>query len=419
MLPLFKEYISFLNEKTNNKLDFLKEGYYWYDNSIIKAYDIFGAVNKIARIKIDDDLNLDVNIYSNQILLLESWNETASRHSDRLSKLETESLNLIKKYKSEFSDRRLAILSSGGKDSSVVSHITRKHNSDVEIIFNNTSLDCADTYLHIQKEKNLKIINPKEGFYQWRDRLNFIPTRFARACCNIFKESSMVEALDSSSKYLFCMGMRNEESSTRKDYKDKWKNEKWSNMEWDAILPIRKWTELDVWLYILKEGISINPKYKKGYSRVGCAISCPFYSKSTWILDKYWYPKMKERWDKILIEDFRKNNKDLIMNCTEKEYLTCWNGGPLRDTPTDEVISQFASRNGLDYNIAKKYFGHKCSECNKPIKHKDTIAMNLKFNGRNATTMFCKKHLIEALNIDNSQWDYMCNTFKGQGCELF
>ena len=158
---------------------------------------------------------------------------------------------------------------SGGKDSTVTTHLVRQCVKDPEIIFNNTSLDCADTYLHIKKENNLTIINPKEGFYHWRKRRNFIPTRFARACCSIFKEGAMVDYLPEDSKYLFFMGMRNQESLKRSSYGDEWRNFKWGNREWDGILPIRKWSDLDIWLYILKNNIDINSKYKKGYSRVG------------------------------------------------------------------------------------------------------------------------------------------------------
>ena len=70
----------------------------------------------------------------------------------------------------------------------------------------------------------------------------------------------MVDALDKEDKYLFFMGMRNQESNKRKDYLDEWKNDKWKDLEWDAILPVRKWSETDIWLYILKEGISILKK---------------------------------------------------------------------------------------------------------------------------------------------------------------
>ena len=418
MLPIFKEYIGFLKEK-NKELSFLKEGVYWYDRSIIKAFDNNGNLVKIVRLKIDDNLNLEIKKYKNKDIELETWKDTINRNLNHLNQIEENSKKIINRYILNYQDREIAILSSGGKDSTVTSYLVKQCVKDPKIIFNNTSLDCVDTYKHIKKENNLTIINPKEGFYQWRKRLNFIPTRFARACCSIFKEGAMVDYLNKDNKYLFFMGMRNQESAKRSNYGDEWKNEKWGEREWNAILPIRTWSELDVWLYILKNNIDVNPKYKKGYSRVGCAIACPYYSKSTWILDEYWYPKMYDRWHKILTEDFTKNNKDIIMNCTEKEYHMCWNGGRLRDEPTDEVINQFAERNNLDISVAKNYFNHNCKECNKKIKDKNVLAMNMKFNGRNTEDMYCKKHLKEKLNLTEEDWSNYVKQFKNQGCELF
>lgn len=417
MLPIFDEYIKFLNNNTD-ELKFLKEGYYWYDKSIIKAFDVNGNLNKIARIYYTDDLKVNVKHYNYKDIQLESWEDTIKRHEEELIKLENNSKELILNSLQNYPDRIISVLSSGGKDSSVTTHLVRSVYPEVKIIFNNTSLDCADTYLHIKKEDNLTIINPKEGFYQWRKRLNFIPTRFARACCNIFKEGAMVNYLSKDDKYLFFMGMRNQESSKRSNYGDEWKNHKWESKDWDAILPIRKWSELQIWLYILKNNIDINPKYKKGYSRVGCAIACPYYTKSTWVLDRYWYPKAYDRWQEILKNDFVNNNKDLIMNCTEEEYMTCWNGGILRNEVTQEVINGFANRNELDVNVAINYFGHKCKECDKKIKHKEVIGMNMKFGGRNISDMYCKKHLKDKLKLDEEQWNCYVETFKQQGCEL-
>lgn len=418
MLPIFNDYISFLKDKSP-ELEFLQEGYYWYDKSIIKAFDSNGDTVKIARLKIDDDLNMTVKHYNEKYTSLENWRQTVNRHKDELYKLEQESKKLIMDSIHKYGDRNLAVLSSGGKDSSVTTFLVRSCTPNPEIIFNNTSLDCADTYLHIKKESNLTIINPQKGFYQWRKEINFVPTRFARACCSIFKEGAMVDYLPEDSKYLFFMGMRNQESAKRSEYGDEWKNNKWGDRNWNAILPIRKWTELQIWLYILQNDIEINPKYKKGYSRVGCAVACPYYSKSTWVLDKYWYPKAYDRWQNILRDDFRSNNKDLIMNCTEEEYLTCWNGGVLRDEPTEEVVNGFANRSNLDVNVAKNYFSHKCEECGRKIKDKEVIAMNMKFAGRNVTTMHCKKHLKQKLGITDEDWNNYIEQFKDQGCELF
>lgn len=418
MLPIFNDYIEFLN-RNNGELNFLKEGYYWYDKSIIKAFDINGDIVKIARLMIDDKLNITVKFYKDTNYKLESWNNTIERYKEELYELEKESRELIMDSMHKYHGRNIAVLSSGGKDSSVTSFLVRTCINDPKIIFNNTSLDCADTYLHIKKESNLAIINPKEGFYQWRKRLNFIPTRFARACCSIFKEGAMVDCLPKDSKYLFFMGMRNQESSTRSSYGDEWKNKSWGNREWDAVLPIRKWSELQIWLYIFRNNIEVNPKYKKGYSRVGCSIACPYYTKSTWVLDKYWYPKAHQRWQNILRDDFRSNNKDIIMNCTEEEYLTCWNGGSLRKEPTEEVICEFADRNNLNLTVAKNYFNHSCCDCNKKIKDKNTIGMNMKFSGRDINKLYCKKHLKEKLNLNNEEWNDYIEQFQKEGCELF
>ena len=61
------------------------------------------------------------------------------------------------------------------------------------------------------------------------------------------------------------------------------------------------------------------------------AVACPYYTKSTWVLDKYWYPELYNRWHDILEKDFIDNKKSPIMNCSLKEYHYNWNGGVVRD----------------------------------------------------------------------------------------
>lgn len=318
-------------------------------------------------------------------------------------------------------DLNLLSLQVGGKDSSVTLYLTRKVFPDAKGVFNNTSLDCADTYKHIGTWDNILTINPDEGFYQWRKRNNFVGNRMARACCDIFKEGAMVDKYDNDKKTLFFMGMRNDESNTRSSYTDEWHNSKW-NDNWMGILPIREWTELDIWLYILWRDIPVNPKYKKGYARVGCAIACPYYTKSTWVLDEYWYPNMRRRWMNIIENDFIKNNKWLIMNCTLKEYCTCWNGGAYRTEPTIETIQEFADYHNISFDVAETFFGHTCCKCNskkpKKIKDKDTLSMNMKFIGREGKYL-CKKHLKEYLDIDDTKWNEYIEGFRSQGCKLF
>lgn len=420
MNPVYGEYIKFLKDNGLKEYE-LKEGYYWYDKSIIKAFDKEGNIYKILRICIDDNLNITFKRYENKKFEIASWLEIAEINKERIDKQEKYSLKLIKEsYRiyNHYSKRKVATLTSSGKDSTLTAHLVKKAIGEDFLIFNNTSLDCADTYLYIKQLDNVQIINPKEGFYQWRDRLNFIPTRFARACCSIFKEGAMVEVLDEKDEYLFFMGMRNQESSTRSNYIDTWKNEKWGNRKWNAILPIRKWSELDVWLYIIREGIDINPKYKKGYSRCGCAICCAYATKTTWVLDKYWYSLAYERWHNILDKDFIENKKAPIMNCSNKEYHIYWNGGSVRDEATEDIIKEFAEQQNLDIEIAKKYFDKKCMCCDKKLK-KDDIALSMKYYGRYIEKFKCINCLAKDLGVKTKDLKEKIKDFKNQGCDLF
>ena len=437
MNPVFKEYAQMLKEKTGLSL---QEGYFWIDNQIVKCFDKEGNVHKLYRIKVEDDLSMSYtkpksgysNLIDNTIVYkgkeseLASWEDVININKEHLNTIEEESLNVITSISNKNNDKQPVTLTSGGKDSSVVMHLVRQVHPESKAFFNNTTLDCADTYKHVKELYNIETITPKEGFYQWRKRLEFVPTRFARACCTIFKEGAMVEKLNKEDKYLFFLGMRNEESSTRSGYTEEWNNEKWPDT-WKGCLPIRKWSELDVWLYIMYRNIPINEKYKKGYSRVGCACACPYYTKSTWVLDEYWYPTMRKRWVEILKDDFIRNNKWIIMNCTLDEYVQkAWNGGTYRDKATEEVIQEYSEYNNLDPSIARKYFDRTCmngcsNKKGNPIKIKDktTLAFNMKMFGRQIEKFMCKKCLMKEMNWDEEKWNEEAQRFKQQGCDLF
>ena len=217
------------------------------------------------------------------------------------------------------------------------------------------------------------------------------------------------------------MGVRNDESAKRADREDISHNPKWGDKQWYGCLPIRKWSELDVWLYIFKYDIETNSKYRKGYHRAGCAIACPYTTKYTWALDKYWYPKLRTRWETILREDFTPDMRWAKLNCTIDEYvLNGWNGGLYRPEPTEEVINEFMEFKGIsNRNVALQYFNKTCCECGKNVRQNDVLAMNLKMNGRNTNKIYCKKCLMKELGMSKEEWDNNVADFKAQGCVLF
>lgn len=429
MNPIFKEYCKFLKDTVNLELE---EGYYWLDNQIIKVFDKQGNIHKLYRIVVKDDLSISYKIPNSYDTIIKfdlaSWDDVIELHKNHLEELEAESKKLIVEKMDKFDGYIPLVPVSMGKDSMVTCHLVRNIYPETKAIFNNTTLDCADTYLMAKNFPNCEIMTPKQGFYQYIKEARMIPTRFSRFCCRIFKVGEMVKQLDHNIRYLMFMGMRNEESNTRSGYGDEWINEaEWGDTEWQGILPIRMWSELDVWLYALWRKIEINPKYKKGYSRQGCSISCPYYNKSTWVLDKYWYPTMRKRWEDILRQDFVSNSKWLVLNCTVSEYINqAWNGGVFREDPTEEVIKEYSAYTGIDGNVALQYFNKYCANgCKsksgkiKKIKEKDVIGMNLKYHGRNINKFYCKKCLMKIYGWDDDKWVDEVNKFKQQGCTLF
>lgn len=428
MNPIYNEYLTFLRDTTKQPLEDLKEGYFWLDKSIIKGFDKQGNEHKFYRVKIENSLErLDctkLKSYDNiSDVDLASWQDLIELQKEHLTQLETDSLELIKEKTEKFNTYTSIIPVSMGKDSMLTCHLVRKLYPETKAIFNNTSLDCADTYRMVKRFPDCEIMNPKEGFYQWQKRVNWIPSRIRRGCCQIFKTGEMVKQLDNNKPYLLFMGMRNQESNTRSGYGDEIVNPEWGKTCWQGILPIRKWSELDIWLYTLWRNIEVNPKYKKGYSRVGCAVACPFYTKSVWVLDRYWYPIMRKRWEDILTDYFISNKMWISMNCTLDEYINqAWNGGAFRAEPTKEVIEEFARYNGLDVGdtkVARQYFNKYCDECKKRIKDKTTLAMNMKFHGRDVSKFLCKKCFKKLYEMDDDKWNKYVESFKRDGCALF
>lgn len=363
----------------------------------------------------------------------ETWKETIERNRDRLQQLENNSIEMLRSN-CLLSGRRIINTNSTGKDSMVVTHLAQKAGLEFETYFNVTTLDVGESN-RMAKRNGFKHILPDPkygGFYKYIQRYDgggnqMIQSRLNRFCCEYFKEKPTIEYFSDDEKLIFLFGIRNQESNQRSAYEDITKNPQWGDRDWIGVLPIRQWSEFDVWLYILDEDIEINDKYKYGYSRVGCGIACPYYTKYTWVLDKYWYPYLFNRWRNILKNDFINNNKWLIMNCTIEEYVTkAWTGGVYRQEPIEEVIQEYAVYSGLDLDVARKYFNRYCSNgcINKrrqpmKIKDKNALAMNMKMFGRSTEKFLCKKCLMKQFDWTQEDWENQIQQFKSEGCKLF
>lgn len=426
MLPIFNEYSSMLQDfgielpYSPNKL--------WVDRLIIRGFDKEGNQHKICRLNITEDLRYECKMYTKlpKDEDLETWEETYNRLEPIITERERESLSVLNSMYEKYKNYDIILPTSMGKDSKLTEHLVNKAGLPYHAIFNNTTCDSADVYKEVKQRKDIEIITPKDkdgnnlSLYKMMENGTGIASRHSRWCCSIFKEGGTKQYCKDKHNIMFIYGMRNEESTTRSNYKDEWKNILWEDDTWVGCLPIRKWTELELWLYTIHNNIPINSKYKKGYSRVGCHICCPFYTKSTWILDKYWYKNQYDRFHRIIDKDFVEGEKWTRMNCTKEEYHMNWNGGLVREEPTEEVIKEFQEYKGFEsYDLAKQYFEKKCCNCGKKVSKKNEVAMNLKLFGRNINKFYCKKCLMKEMEWNKERWDKEVDKFKQQGCSLF
>lgn len=435
MQPLYKEYIDYLNSH-NIDTSWFRENRLWLDSrSMIKFFDKDGIQHKVCRILIDinpeynpnkSDYTLSIKYYKdmNKVDVLSiDWKETVKLFDKELESKVARAKEIILEAWNNNKDYQFKVSTSTGKDSMVALDLVSKFapSNSYEVVWCNTSLDCAETYKMVNVHKDWTKINPKEGFYQWIKRVNMIPSRFGRACCNIYKEQASLKAYKDTPKLIWIMGLRKDESNTRSSYQYIHKFPQWekSYLDWTCYSPIIEWSDLDVWLYILKYKVELNEKYKKGYARVGCNIACPYYTKTTWSLDEYWYKKGYDRWHNILQYDLIEHKKWAVLNCTTREYHFKWSGGVLRNEPTDEVLEDFQKGTHLSLGLIKNYFNHTCKNCGELIKKPDVVSMNMKYFGRDVTDMYCKKCIKHQFDWKENDWREQIKSFKQQGCELF
>lgn len=204
---------------------------------------------------------------------------------------EENSIEIIKEFKNRNEGNKNICAFSGGKDSIVLYDLMKKSGIDFISIYSPPSVDPPEIKYHMDKyypevyrQPYARTDDGKEitMWYLLAHRA-LPPTRRMRYCCDVLKERTG-EAGDT-----VYIGVRASESKDRSKrgmvtfYKDK-----------NMIRPIFDWTDEEIWSYIIKNDLSYNPLYDKGFDRLGC-IGCPLNSKSQ-KKELQMYPKYKEQY---------------------------------------------------------------------------------------------------------------------------
>ena len=195
-----------------------------------------------------------------------------------------------KVYQTTRIDKFLASFS-GGKDSQVVLDLCTRAipPQDFEVIYSDTGYelppslsmyqDITEYYQSLYPELKFSVAKNHASVLSYWDKIG-TPSDTHRWCCAVMKTGPLYRMLKTTdnkqAKVLTFDGVRAEESTRRSGYNRIGKGVKHSTVI--NASPILYWNSVEIFLYLFKYKLPINPAYRQGMTRVGCLI-CPFSSE--------------------------------------------------------------------------------------------------------------------------------------------
>ena len=243
-------------------------------------------------------------------------------NTQHLKNIQFASSNIIMDSVNKYPNSLPVVSFSGGKDSTVVSHLTctTLSNASVMHLFGDTKLEFPLTYTYM---KRFRENNPRTPLLESKSEHDFMdlcdqigpPSRVMSWCCTVFKTgplNTLIKNFTKGNSILTFYGIRQSESASRRKYQQL-KNDdfmdlhKTSNIDTSpkihnqrVVSPIFDWHDIEVWLYIFSHDLDLNDSYRLGYTRVGCWC-CPNNSRWSTFLTSLYLPEQNSEWENFLI----------------------------------------------------------------------------------------------------------------------
>lgn len=175
------------------------------------------------------------------------------------------SQKIIKKAVKKW-EPNIAVAWTGGKDSTVLLHLIKKTfgKIPIKVYFGDTTQHFKEVYQFrdkLKKKWNLQIIvgKPKKPYKEVKGN--------RERCCHVLKTQPLIRTIKEQKWKAFMVGIRWDEQTARshEKYLSSRKNPKHTRVH-----PLLHWTEKDIWEYIKKYNVPINPLYEKGFRSIGC-----------------------------------------------------------------------------------------------------------------------------------------------------
>lgn len=236
-----------------------------------------------------------------------------SANSNHLRNLYGEAAEFVRAEASDYPEENLVVSFSGGKDSTVAADIAVRALSNPYLVhvFGDTTLEFPSTIEYSKRfraDHPLAIFktarNDEQNFYEIADVIG-PPARMMRWCCSMFKTgpiSRVFNGMYRNQDILTFYGIRKRESVSRSKYNRVEDDAESIKIQRQKVAsPVFFWSDLEIWLYILGEGLDFNDAYRLGYDRVGCWC-CPNNNPRAQFLSQIYMPDEAKRWREFLIQ---------------------------------------------------------------------------------------------------------------------
>jgi phosphoadenosine phosphosulfate reductase len=189
---------------------------------------------------------------------------------------------------------------SGGKDSLVVMDMMAKKGiNEAVYVYSDLEFDQTLKYVEsLQDIYDIDIIKSKISFFDIiKKRKLCLPSRQIKWCCKVFKFVPLAIYAKKHKIDVYYTGIRGGESQRRSQYSHEGSGDD-VFFPWKEKFPIFNWGEKDVWRYIRRNNLPINPLYQL-VNRVGCWL-CPNNGKRDWGAARDMMPQKYNEFKKIL-----------------------------------------------------------------------------------------------------------------------
>lgn len=236
----------------------------------------------------------------------------------RLNSITSEAFGYIRQIAKGFDPTSIFVSFSGGKDSTVTSHLVMRALDSEKIvhIYGDTTLEYPESTNYLSVFRKTFPLTPvlvaKNKEQDFNDLCEVVgpPSRVMRWCCTVFKTGAITKKIEQTfggkNRILSFQGIRRSESLSRSKYERDSNNSKITKQV--ASSPIIDWLEFDVWLYMLANKIPFNNAYRQGFTRVGCWC-CPNNSSWSEYLSSIYMPDEFEKFRTLLYSFAKKVGK--------------------------------------------------------------------------------------------------------------